>query len=247
MLDHLAVAPARASGFKRQVKGQSIATVGRRGKYLIFELDSGNALVIHLRMTGRLTRCQKPPTGDGRKHLRLLFRFTDGFCLAFHDTRRLGKAFVLPESESVAYWERLGPEPLAPSFTGARLKRLLGESQRPVKSFLLDQSRIAGIGNIYADESLFLAGIHPLRAAGGLSGEEAGRLNKSIKSILRSAIALQGSSIDTYRDSGGNRGRFQDSFRVHRRQGDPCPRCGRPVEKIRVGGRGTYFCPGCQH
>lgn len=220
--------------------------VGRRGKYLLLELDDKKSLVLHLRMTGRLTQTALPIPESGRKHLRLMFQFDGDQALMFHDVRRFGTAFVLQDKDASSYWRRLGLEPLERSFNSKSLKELLAGRKRPIKSLLLDQSLIAGIGNIYADEALFAAGIHPLRPANEVSDEETGRLAKAIKATLRNAIRLAGSSIDTYRDAWGRAGRFQDTFRVHRRQGDPCPGCSGTVEKIKVGGRGTYFCPGCQ-
>ena len=218
----------------------------RRGKYLIFGLDSGQSLVIHLRMTGTLSFMSKPPEGPQKQHLRLLFAFSGGNFLAFNDMRRFGRAFILPAAEATGYWTKLGPEPLERTFTAAKLRRLLAGSRRPVKSFLLDQSKIAGIGNIYTDETLFLAKIRPTRPANSISGSEATRLRNSIRSVLRSAISLKGSSISTYRDAKGSTGSFQNTFKVHTREGEPCPVCKTPVKKIKVGGRGPYFCPACQ-
>jgi formamidopyrimidine-DNA glycosylase len=170
----------------------------------------------------------------------------DGTSLAFHDTRRFGKAFLLSPDEFDEYWNKLGPEPLGRSFTPEHLHKVLAGRSRPIKSLLLDQSFVAGIGNIYADEALYGAGIMPSRSSGDLKNDEVRRLTKSIKVTLKKAIELQGSSIDTYRDSRGRKGSFQDTFKVHRRQGEPCPACKYPVEKIKLGGRGTYFCPRCQ-
>jgi len=247
VLDPLVTAPQPPRTLARLTKGRNVADMARRGKYLLFELDSGDTLVIHLRMTGRLTATKTPLKSGEKDRLRLLVRFRGGAAIAFHDVRRFGKAFVLPGEKAAGYWEkRLGPEPLERSFNRKFLGGITAGRKRPIKSLLLDQKFIAGIGNIYADEALYAAGIHPLRAAGTLTGDEVARLVESIKATLRRAIRLQGSSIDTYRDTGGRRGRFQETFRVHRRQGEPCPGCGGTVEKIKVGGRGTYFCPACQ-
>jgi formamidopyrimidine-DNA glycosylase len=198
-------------------------------------------------MTGVLSLAGAAGRPAAAKHLRMLVRFSGGSELAFYDTRRFGTAFLLAAADSDTYWRRLGPEPLDRSFNQARMLEITSGRSRPIKNLLLDQSLVAGIGNIYADESLFLARIHPLRPAGSLTPGEAGRLVKGIKETLRRAIRLQGSSIDTYRDSRGRAGRFQDTFRVHRREGKPCPGCGGTVKKTRVGGRGTYYCPSCQH
>lgn len=246
VFDPSVVSPVSSATFQNKVKGQTISGVERRGKYLCCLLESGETLVIHLRMTGVLTHVDAPVDAVERRHLRLLFSLDDGTGLSFHDQRRFGKAMILAPGKAGAYWERLGPEPLERSFNAAKLQEILDQRKRPVKSLLLDQSLIAGIGNIYADEALFRAGIHPLRQAADVTAEEAARLAPAIKETLRTAISLEGSSIDTYRTASGAKGRFQDTFHVHRRAGEPCPRCGCTVEKIKVGGRGTYFCPGCQ-
>jgi len=246
VLDPLIVAPATPDSFKRRLRSITITALKRRGKYRLLDLDSKDPLVMHLRMTGILTYLHPPPSEEEKKHLRMLLHFDDGTGLAFHDTRRFGRAFILKPEENEQYWSRFGPEPLEKGFDAAYLKKLLAGRSRPVKSLLLDQSMVAGIGNIYADEALYKAGIMPTRPAGGLSDEEIRRLTRSIRATLKKAIKLQGSSIDTYRDSMGRKGSFQETFQVHRRQGKPCPSCGTSVEKIRVGGRGTYFCPVCQ-
>lgn len=218
----------------------------RRGKYLRFLLDNGEMLVIHLRMTGVLSMVELPLKAEQKKHLRLLICLKDRACLAFHDTRRFGTASVLPPGETGKYWSKLGPEPLEKSFNATRLKAILNNRSGPIKPLLLDQRLIAGIGNIYADESLFAARIHPLRPADGISDAETAALVRAIKATLSKAIRLGGSSIDTYRALDGSQGRFQETFQVHRRAGEPCPVCGGSIEKIKVGGRGTYFCPACQ-
>lgn len=267
--DPLITAPVTVRRFQSAVNGRRIAALDRRGKYLLARLDSEDILVLHLRMTGILTHWPAGswPAGRGgageaairwaggksrqreaipSRHLRLVLALDDGSSLAFHDQRRFGRAFVLPAADSEEYWRRLGPEPLERSFNQAELERILDARRRPIKSLLLDQQLIAGIGNIYADEALYGAGIHPLRLASSLSADEAGRLTRAIKETLRHAIRLEGSSIDTYRTARGRKGRFQETFRVHRRAGEPCRSCGGAVEKIKVGGRGTYFCPECQ-
>ncbi len=258
VIDERLTAPMPVAVFRSHVEGRRIASLDRRGKYLRFELEGGGALVLHLRMTGRLTlidggsrdsrsrsRNGEAPDLDSR-YLRLVMDLDSGGRLAFHDMRRLGTATYLEDDEDKAYWEKLGPEPLSRGFSGARLHRILSERKKPVKSALMDQRLIAGIGNIYADESLFRAGIHPQRRASEIQASEVESLCREIKATLREAIRLQGSSIDTYADTSGRSGGFQETFKVHRRAGEPCPGCGRTIEKIKVGGRGTYFCPGCQ-
>ncbi|MHB8859547.1 MAG: bifunctional DNA-formamidopyrimidine glycosylase/DNA-(apurinic or apyrimidinic site) lyase [Thermoleophilia bacterium] len=246
VVDPLITAPEKARAFSRRVNGQTIESVSRRGKYLLLNLKSGDTLVFHLRMTGRLTQARLPIGKNYRQHLRLVLELSGGSALTFHDARRFGKAFVLSPDEVEIYWKKLGPEPLERSFNVRYLERVVGKRTRPIKSLLLDQSIVAGVGNIYADEALYRAGIHPERPAGEIDSAEAKRLAGAIKATLRRAIELQGSSIDTYRDARGGSGSFQNTFRVHRREGKPCPGCGGTVKKIKVGGRGTYFCPSCQ-
>jgi formamidopyrimidine-DNA glycosylase len=242
----LLTAPAPTAELTRALKGRKITGVSRRGKYLRIELTEGDSLVLHLRMTGIITCIRPPLTAADKKYLRLTIELDDGTVLAFQDSRRFGKALILAAEESDGYWKKLGPEPLDRSFNSRSLGSILENRKRPIKPTLLDQQLVAGIGNIYADEALFDAKLHPERPAGSISGKEISALTKSIKHTLRRAIRLQGSSIDSYRDALGNRGQFQDTFDVHRRAGEPCHRCGTSIKKIRVGGRGTYFCPSCQ-
>jgi formamidopyrimidine-DNA glycosylase len=197
-------------------------------------------------MTGKLTLTCIPITAEERKYLRLILELDDGSAILFQDARRFGRTWIATEQETSELDGRMGPEPLSRSFNANGMERLLSGRTRPIKSTLLDQGIIAGIGNIYADEALYGARIHPQRPSGSLSRKEIEKLTISIKETLRRAIRLQGSSIDSYRDSRGGRGRFQETFKVHRREGEPCHACGGIVEKIKVGGRGTYFCPSCQ-
>lgn len=238
--------PEAPATLSRRLKGRRIDGVSRRGKYLRIELDGGDTLVLHLRMTGILSLARPPLTEDQQRYLRLEIDLDDSARMIFQDSRRFGRAWLLDAASAADYWKRMGLEPLERTFTARRLADLLQDRKRAIKPALMDQQLIAGIGNIYADEALFEAGIHPERPAGALSARETDDLTKSIKETLRRAIKLQGSSIDSYRDALGNRGRFQETFKVHRRAGEPCPRCGTAIEKIKVGGRGTYFCPHCQ-
>ena len=208
-----------------------IREVRRRGKYIVFVLDRGY-LVFHLRMTGQLVVKDAPSDGA-----RLVLR-VDGEWLSFLDRRRLATAEYLRELRL-----ELGPEPLGDL---AWLPGALGKSRRPIKSWLLDQKNIAGIGNIYAAEILFSAGIDPRRPANSLTPEEIGRLGAAIREILTRAIAYRGTTFSDYRDPSGSPGGFQELLRVYQRAGEPCPRCGAPIERIELGGRGTYFCPRCQ-
>jgi formamidopyrimidine-DNA glycosylase len=179
---------------------------------------------------------------------RAVVRLDDGSDVAYRDVRRFGTWTLLERGELDAYFaaRRLGGEPLARSFTAARLEAALANRRAPVKAALLDQRAAAGIGNIYADEALWRARIHPLRPAGTLAREEVAALRKGIREALRMGIARQGATLRDYRDPSGERGRMQDELRVYGRAGEPCDRCGTPIEKTRAGGRGTWYCPTCQ-
>lgn len=238
----------------QSLSGAKIKAVGRRGKLLIFRLDPPDKaperptmLVAHLRMTGRLFI--KPADTEPGKHTRCLFNLVnkDGRerLLFFDDTRAFGQLMAANETsiQKWPFWRDLGPEPLEIG-ADAFATRLKGA--RPIKTALMDQKVIAGIGNIYADESLFAAGISPIRQAGSLSGRESARLLDSIQAILRASISQCGSSIRDYRDANGKEGSFQKGFRVYGRGGQKCKKCGAPLQKIRLSGRATVFCENCQ-
>jgi formamidopyrimidine-DNA glycosylase len=227
--------------------GERIAEVGRRGKYLIFAFESGRHLLVHLRMTGNL---QYPAEGGfaADPYRRAVVRLDDGSDVAYRDVRRFGTWALLEPGEVESYLaqRRLGLEPLERSFTATSLERVLAGRRAPIKAALLDQRAAAGIGNIYADEALWRARIHPLRPAGMLTRDELVALRKGIREALAMGIARQGATLRDYREPGGRRGRMQDDFRVYGREGEPCHRCGTPIEKIRAAGRGTWYCPSCQ-
>jgi formamidopyrimidine-DNA glycosylase len=229
------------------LEGERIVDVGRRGKYLIFEFESGRHLLVHLRMTGNL---QHPAEGGlaADPYRRAVVRLDDGSDVAYRDVRRFGTWTLLEPGESEDYLaqRRLGREPLERGFTTAVLESVLAGRRAPIKAALLDQRAAAGIGNIYADEALWRARIHPLRIAGTLTRDELAALRKGIRDALAMGIEHQGASLRDYRDPGGRRGRMQDDFRVYGRAGEPCSRCGTPIEKIRAAGRGTWYCPSCQ-
>jgi formamidopyrimidine-DNA glycosylase len=227
-----------------QLRGATVERVGRSGKYLVWTLSGERYLLIHLRMTGALLF----DAPAGTQHRRARFGLDDGHELIYIDPRRFGTGhLVLGRAARDAYLEaRLGVEPFTPEFTPDHLRGLARGRTAPVKSFILDQRRIAGVGNIYADESLFRAGIHPLRPAGRLSAMQWGALRDAIQDALAAGIEAKGASIDDFRHVDGARGSFQDRFLVHRRGGEPCQRCGQTIRKIVVGGRGTYVCERCQ-
>jgi formamidopyrimidine-DNA glycosylase len=248
VLDPLWCAPRAPSEVERSLRGGRIAHLGRRGKYLLMELERERFLVMHLRMTGNLLLIEPDQDGRDRPHLRFRIVLDRGGQVLFVDMRRFGTGIVLEGRAALDEYlgSRLGPEPLDPSFTPELLKLLARGRRAPVKAFLLDQSRVAGIGNIYADEALFRARIHPLRPVGRLRRDEIERLRDGIVAALDAGIRASGASIDRYRHVNGARGRMQERFLVHRREGMPCPRCGGPVVKLRAAGRGTYICPRCQ-
>jgi formamidopyrimidine-DNA glycosylase len=226
------------------LRGRRIERLGRAGKYMVWELEGDLHLLVHLRMTGTLLI--DPVTEPS--HTRVRFELDDGHRLIYVDPRRFGTGHLLPGSAARdAYLgERIGIEPLTPEFTLAHLGALARGRRAPVKSFVLDQRRIAGVGNIYADEALFRARIHPLRPAGALTRAQLEALREGIEESLLAGIEAKGASIDDFRHVDGARGSFQDRFLVHLRAGQPCVRCGTPIRKLVVGGRGTYVCERCQ-
>ena len=225
--------------------GERIAAVERRGKYLLWRLGSGRTLVVHLRMTGSLLHF---PAGDlpADAYRRATLALDTGAAVGYRDVRRFGTWELLDDGHLRPYLaSRLGPEPLAPSFTSVRLARIVAERRAPIKAVLLDQRRIAGIGNIYADEALWRARIHPRRPAGELDAAEVARLHRAVRAALRRGVELSGSTLRDYVTPDGEGGGMQHEFHVYGRLGEPCDRCGRPIERIVVGGRGTWFCPRC--
>jgi formamidopyrimidine-DNA glycosylase len=199
---------------------------------------------MHLRMTGTLLLDPPPATPYGR----VRFALDDGAVLRFCDPRRFGTGELARSSEALSgfFAARLGVEPLGPEFTAERLRELARGRRAPVKAWLLDQTTVAGVGNIYADEALFRARIHPLRPAGALRPVQLAALRDAVVAALGAGLAAGGATIDDFRHADGVMGAFQDEFLVHRREGEPCPNCGRPVRKMVVGGRGTYACERCQ-
>jgi formamidopyrimidine-DNA glycosylase len=228
--------------FARHITGQTIRDVSRRAKYLDLQLDDFH-LFIHLRMSGDLAL--QPADYQPQKHDRLLLRLSDQrrsdySTLTFNDPRKFGRIWLTDDPSSVT--GRLGPEPLSDAFTPAWLYAALRSRQRQMKPLLLDQGFLAGLGNIYTDEALHLAGIHPLRISDTITKEEANRLHAAIRRALEDGIEHNGASIDWVYRGGG----FQNYFRVYGRQGQACPVCGTAIERTVVGQRGTHYCPACQ-
>jgi formamidopyrimidine-DNA glycosylase len=224
--------------------GRRVEALTRRGKYLIAAFEDELFLLLHLRMTGNLLYDAEP----GAPYTRAIMGFDDEHTLSFADPRRFGTAALLAGQPMLdAFFDaRLGVEPFSDAFTAEHLHALARGSRAPVKAFLLDQRRIAGVGNIYADEALFRARVHPLREAGRLTRAQWALLRDTVREALQEGIDANGATIDDFRDLDGARGSFQDRFLVHRRAGEPCPRCGGPVRKLLAAGRGTYVCERCQ-
>ncbi|SDZ78489.1 bifunctional DNA-formamidopyrimidine glycosylase/DNA-(apurinic or apyrimidinic site) lyase [Selenomonas ruminantium] len=233
-------------GFRALVTGRTIKAMNRRGKYLLLELDNGSEVVFHLRMTGRLVYEPTGKTSDS--HARVIFHLQGGASLVYGDTRTLGTIHgIRPEERAMLKGlAEMGPEPLSAEFTPAYLYEIANRRKVAIKSFLLNQKYIGGIGNIYADEALFLAGIHPLRPAQSLSREECGRLWESVNKVIAAGIEDGGTTFRDYQNGEGGQGSHQEHLYVYGRKGEPCRSCGSPIERITVGGRGTHFCPKCQ-
>jgi formamidopyrimidine-DNA glycosylase len=228
-----------------ELEGQRVAAVGRRGKYLVVRFESGRALLVHLRMTGNFRRIDDPRrAGD---HVRAVITLDDGTRVAYRDVRRFGTWRLLEPEQFDDYLDtRVGAEPLGRGFGPAALAARLSGRRAPIKAAILDQRTVAGMGNIYADEALWRARVHPLRPAGDLAPDEVRRLHRAVRRALEIGIARQGATLRDYAQPDGRRGSMQLEFRVYGRGGEPCWRCGTPIEKTRVGGRGTWYCPSCQ-
>jgi formamidopyrimidine-DNA glycosylase len=248
VLDPRWCAPLDPAVLARAVTRQVVRRLWRRGKYIVWEIGDepdrpAVHLLMHLRMTGTLLH--DPPVDP--PHTRVVLALTQGR-VVFVDPRRFGTGELVVGHDALErfFETRLGVEPLGPEFTPQLLRDLARGRRGPIKPFLLDQRNLAGVGNIYADEALFRARIHPLRPAGALKAGQYSLLHAAVIATLGAGIDARGASIDDFRHPDGVRGSFQDRFLVHRREGLPCPTCGRPVRKLVVAGRGTYVCEGCQ-
>ena len=232
--------------YRAMAIGRKILGVNRRGKYLLFAFDNGSELVFHLRMTGRLV--YEPDGASRDRYARLIFRLDNGGALIYGDTRTLGAIYALVPGERwrIPGLDEIGPEPLAPDFSPAYLQQAVKGRRILIKSFLLNQRYIGGIGNIYADEALFWAKIHPLRPAGSLSSDECWALHQAIQAVIEAGIRDGGTTFRDYQNGEGKQGHHQEHLYVYGRKGKPCRRCGTPIVKITAGGRGTHYCPSCQ-
>jgi len=232
--------------FVDSVAGMRIEAVDRRGKYILIRLQEGIALVVHLGMTGQLRLVD--PVAPLEKHTHAVFALDDGRQLRYRDPRRFGRLLLGTEDALAASKKmpRLGPEPIDPDFAAEELYRRLKKRRAPLKAVLLDQGAVAGVGNIYADESLYRARLRPSRLANTVSKQSARRLHEAMRDSLLVAIANRGSSVDTYRDAWGEAGGQQEKLLVYGRAGEPCFTCGRPLSSVRIAGRTTVFCRHCQ-
>ena len=227
---------------QQRLHGQQVTAISRRAKYLLFHLSSGDYLIVHLKMTGHLSVVDGDTPAD--KHTHLIFRLANGQELRFRDMRKFGRVYLVSDRDEVL--AGLGPEPLEDEFTVDRLHERLNGRSRALKPLLLDQTFVAGIGNIYADEALFAARLHPERKANSLSNSDVDALHQAIQQVLRLGIEREGASIQNYVKPDGKRGDMQNAVAVFRRTGYPCPNCQTPIERIVLGGRSTHFCPVCQ-
>ena len=235
----------------RELEGERVQVVDRRGKYVVVRFESGRALLIHLRMTGSL---RHRPTEERANeelpddpHRRAVVTLDDGSDVAYRDVRRFGTWLLLEPSEVDMYLDaRVGREPLDGAYRAKHLAERLESRRTPIKAALLDQRTVAGVGNIYADEALWRAKVHPLTPANVLTPAEISAVYRGVRESLRVGVRRQGSTLRNYELPDGSSGTAQERFKVYGRAGEPCARCGTPIDKIRVAGRGTWYCPHCQ-
>ncbi len=234
-----------AATLRKAVAGNAFVDVQRRGKNVVFLLADGRRIVVNLGMTGRLV-VDDAPRADELRHVAARFALADGRSLLFDDTRRFGRIDLYDPTAWKRRDRELGIEPLRTSFTAARLHTLTTTSRTPIRNWLLDQRRIAGVGNIYANEALFRAHIHPARPANTLDADEAVRLHRALRAVLRDAIRARGTTLRDYRDGSGEAGTFEPRLRIYGRDGRPCPRCGHTIERAVLSNRSVFFCTTCQ-
>ena len=232
-----------ADEFAARIAGQAVSAVDRRGKYILIKLEH-ETLVVHLKMSGRLYVADAESANEADRWVHVRFDLDNGRQLRFSDVRKFGRVYLTNDLSSLL--GHLGPEPLSDDFTLAGFRAGLEGRARAIKAHLLDQEVVAGVGNIYADEALFQAGIHPALAAGALRDAETARLRQTIRAALQAGIKHEGASINWYRKPDGQKGESQNHFYVYGRTGLPCRQCGAAINKIRVAQRGTHFCPLCQ-
>jgi len=229
--------------FKTRLAGQTIEKVDRRGKYLLFRFTGGLTMVSHLRMEGKYNVV--PANTSRTKHTHVVFHLTDDRDLWYNDTRKFGRMTLVPtgEESTVGGLNKIGPEPVADQLTVTYMTAIFAKSKKMIKPLLLDQSKIAGIGNIYADEVLWMSKIHPMRPANLLTDDEIETLHQNIIDEMAMAIKGHGTTVHSFSTAFGEAGQFQNQLHVYGREGEPCERCGTLIEKIKVAQRGTHFCP----
>lgn len=242
ILNSRVIKEPRPAEFKKRLKGATFKDFLRRAKVLAMKLSTGDYLVVHLRMTGQLIySTQKEPKA------RVIFVLSGGRYLSFNDQRLFAELRLVGDWQKLKFVRELGIEPLEKEFTVKRFKEMLGNKKTRIKPLLMEQTFIGGIGNLYAQEALFMAGILPTRAANKLRDEEIKRLHRAIQKVLQDAIQYRGSSVDEYVNGRGKKGNYHLRLKVYGRQGRPCVKCKTGIKKISLGGRGTCFCPRCQH
>ena len=235
-----------ARRLRSQVLGQRVEGVGRRGKAVVLDMGVGGRIVVNLGMTGRLLPSPTRRRPQAAMHPAVVFGLDDGSTLVFDDMRRFGRVTALDERGWRAWSNRLGPEPLGGAFTGARLHRIVSGSRSPIRSLLLDQRKVAGIGNIYALEALWASRLHPARRGPTLTMEDAARLHRSLRRILRQAVRAGGTTLRDYRAADGSTGAYAPQLHVYGREGEPCLRCRSTILRFKLSGRSAYYCPTCQ-
>ena len=238
--------PVETARLRRRTQGRRVTALRRRSKYLLIDLEGERTVAVHLGMSGRLTLV--PAEEPREPHEHVAFHLRSGRRLRLRDPRRFGLVFALPTAELAGdpHFIHLGVEPLEPGFSGEVLAQEAAGRRGPVKAFLMDARVVVGVGNIYASEALFRAGLHPARPVSRISGERWNRTAESVVAVLRQAIAEGGTTLNDFADGEGRSGYFQVSLSVYDREGSPCPACGRPVRRIVQAGRSTYYCPRCQ-
>ena len=248
LLDRTIAAPSVAE-FCQRLVGQQLVAWHRRGKYLLGELASGDRLGVHLRMTGQLLwmgSCEEPV----HRHTRVRMAIANGCELRFNDQRTFGQMWLipqhLPDAEVMTGLAKLGPEPLEPEFSEEYFRKALKKSRKPIKNALLDQKLVAGVGNIYADEALFLSGIHPQTPCDRIKKPQAISLRAAVVQVLSDSISQRGTTFSNYRDLGGVNGNYLGQAWVYGRAGEDCRRCGGAIERLKLAGRSAHFCPNCQ-
>jgi len=232
--------------FKKKLEGKTIKDIQRRGKFLMLYLDSSDVLLFHLKLTGRLIFSSSRDVEP--EYSRIAFIFEDGSTLFFADIRGFADIYLVSQDEinQIPAIKNMGPEPLSPEFTVEKFKDILKRKRGKIKPLLMDQNVIAGVGNIYSQEALYRAKIHPEREVSRLNDEELESVYRELLKLLEEAIRYRGSSVDAYVDLNGKEGNFVPHLQVYGREGQTCPRCGSIIRKKKIGGRGTYFCENCQ-